>query len=200
MSSELIDLLKFLLPGFLSAWVYQEFTSRPNLNQFERTIQALIFTLIVHTVYEEFIVLAQVYESSSAYVQKANNASLYLTTIALIIGFLFASFSNNDLLHSVIRKLKISKETSYPSEWYGEFSRRVTYIVLHFKNGRRLYGWPKEWPSNPQSGHFAIEQVSWLLENGEELPIDEVASVLVPANEIELIEFMNKTWREHNNG
>ena len=45
-----VDLLQFLLPGFLAAWVFYAFTSYQKPSEFERVIQALIFTLLIKTV------------------------------------------------------------------------------------------------------------------------------------------------------
>lgn len=47
---ELIAILQYLLPGFLAAWVFYGFTSFPKPSEFERVIQALIFTFIVQFV------------------------------------------------------------------------------------------------------------------------------------------------------
>lgn len=40
-------LLTFLLPGFLAAWVFYGLTSHPKPPQFERTVEALVFTFVV---------------------------------------------------------------------------------------------------------------------------------------------------------
>lgn len=45
-----LALLQFLLPGFLAAWVFYAFTSYRKPSEFERVIQALIFTLLIKTV------------------------------------------------------------------------------------------------------------------------------------------------------
>jgi len=42
-----VELFQFLLPGFLSAWIFYGFTAFEKPNQFERVIQALIFTIFV---------------------------------------------------------------------------------------------------------------------------------------------------------
>lgn len=47
LSTELFNILKFLLPGFLAAWVFHAFTSYPKPSQFERVVQALIFTVFI---------------------------------------------------------------------------------------------------------------------------------------------------------
>ena len=45
-SSEVLPVLVFLLPGFVAASVFHSLTSHPKLSAFDRTIEALIFTLV----------------------------------------------------------------------------------------------------------------------------------------------------------
>lgn len=195
-ASDLIQLLRYLLPGFLSAWVFYEFTSFIKPSQFERVVQALIFTLIVQ-------VCVFSYKSLALYLSKYwvigpwnKDAELVVSVLlAAILGFVFAYFANSDKFHSVVRKLGVSRETSYPSEWFGEFSNKITYVVLHLDGERRLYGWPKEWPSSPDKGHFSIQQASWL-NGGEEIPLAGVETILIPAKDVQMVEFMKKTWEE----
>jgi hypothetical protein len=195
-AKETIDLLQYLLPGFLAAWIYYGFTSHPKPDQFERVVQALIFTLIV----QAFV-----------YVEKAalNVVKLWTTELevvcatltAILLGAAFAYFANFDGFHRVARRIGITRETSYPSEWFGAFLKNVTYVVLHLKDGRRIYGWPNEWPSEPSRGHFILVQPSWLTENAgntTEQPITGVESVLVNVEDVKWVEFMHKTWEKQN--
>ena len=46
-SSETVKILAFLLPGFVAAAVFYSLTSHPKPSQFERVVQALVFTAIV---------------------------------------------------------------------------------------------------------------------------------------------------------
>lgn len=194
LASDLVELLRYLLPGFLAAWVFYGFTSFIKPSQFERVIQALIFTLIVQVIvyfYRTAAISISEYWSLGSW---NNDVELVISVlIAALLGLTFAYFANNDKFHSVIRKIGSSKETSYPSEWYGEFSSRVTYVVLHLDGERRLYGWPKEWPSNSEKGHFSIQQASWLVD-GKEIPLTGVETILIPAKDVLMVEFMEKTW------
>jgi hypothetical protein len=115
------------------------------------------------------------------------------TLTAVAIGLLFSYIANSDRFHKIARRFKITRQTSYPSEWFGVFLQNVTYVVLHLKDEGRLYGWPREWPSSPTAGHFQLEEVSWL--DGEnELPIRGVSSVLVNVKDVKWVEFLGKTW------
>lgn len=186
LSISIIELLRFLLPGFLSAWVFYGFTSFEKPSQFERVVQALIFTLaievLVHASKVVFLNVSWVW---------GNSYDLFASFIfALLLGFLFAYFANNDWIHGRLRQLRISGESSYPSEWYGAFYSNPSYIVLHFADGRRLFGWPSEWPSSPESGHFLVENASWLDEDGNEEPLTDVSFMLISAQDVHLVEFV----------
>ena len=122
------------------------------------------------------------------------------TITALILGTVFAYFANNDKFHNFARKKGITKETSYPSEWFGNFIKKenITYVVLQFEDERRLYGWLKEWPSAPDKGHFVLMDPSWL-DDGKEIPITGCSSIMLNVKDVKWIEFMERTW-EVNNG
>ena len=196
---EVVTLLRYLLPGFLAAWAYYGLTSFELPSQFERVVQALIFTLLVQPL---------VYAAKAACLFAGQYVALGFWTdssaltasvaFAFILGATFAAFANNDRFHALMRRLKITKETSYPSEWYGAFCNNVTYVVLHLKDQNRIYGWPREWPSQPGVGHFVLEQSSWLDDENKEIPMANVASVLIPADAVTLVEFMNPNWSNAN--
>jgi hypothetical protein len=185
-SKDTIAILEYVLPGFITAWVFYSLTSHPKPSQFERIVQAFIFNLFVQVLNA----FGNIFDSWS----KVVPSLVGTTVIALFLGFLLSALTNNDLFHKVCRFLKISKETSYPSEWYRNFSQSVTYIVLHMKNGRRLYGWPMEWPSEPEEGYFAIQDASWLSTNKKGVPeiidLPTVEKILINVKDVEFVEFM----------
>lgn len=199
-SSDLIAILEFLLPGFVAAWLFYSLTSYAKPSQFERVIQALIFTLFVQAI---VVVLKFIFLKIGnfwAIGSWTDSASLIVSIlVAIIFGVVFSNYANNDKIHSYLRSKELTRETSFPSEWFGSFLKNVTFVVLHLKDERRLYGWPIEWPSEPVKGHFVIADPSWLLEDGSEARIVGVSNILIDVQEIKWVEFLEKTW-EKNNG
>jgi hypothetical protein len=197
-TKDFIAILQYLLPGFLAAWVLYGLTSVPKPPQFERIVQALIFTIIIQSIV--FVEKSAVLKMNSILpLCNWDKRSEFLCSIitALFLGVVFAFFTNNDKFHKLARKIGLTKETSYPSEWFGAFLKNVTYIVLHLEDERRLYGWPVEWPSEPDKGHFVLEQASWLDED-REIPITGVSSIMVNTEDVKWVEFMEKTWEGKN--
>lgn len=191
MSTDVLELITYLLPGFLAAWVFYGLTSHPKPTQFERIVQALIFTFIIQVLV--FPVAALLFcigqtISLSAWDARTENATALV--LALLLGSALAYFTNNDLFHSRLRKLGFTTRTSHPSEWFYIFSDKVTFVVLELFDGRRLYGWPKEWPIEHGQGQFYIMEASWLLENGDQLHLTQLDGILIPASEVRWVEFI----------
>ncbi|MFC7367160.1 DUF6338 family protein [Vreelandella zhaodongensis] len=193
LSGNIIDLVIFLLPGFVCAWVFYGLTSHPKPHQFERLVQALIYTFLVRglVIATEWILnvigtnwfsIGEWDDSSDTFVS---------LVLALLMGGLFAYLVNADVLHRHLRRFKLTSRTSHPSEWFYIFSEKVTFVILHMKDGRRLYGWPKEWPLEPGNGQFYIMLPAWILPDGNQQDLPELDGVLVRAEDVKWVEFLN---------
>ena len=99
-----------------------------------------------------------------------NETLSVIFSILIAIGFalILSYFANNDTIHKRLRDKGITRETSFPSEWFGSFLENVTFVVLHLHDGRRLYGWPIEWPSESTKGHFFIQDPIWIHGDGHD--------------------------------
>jgi len=183
-SSEAIKLLSFLLPGFVAAWVFYGLTPYPKPSQFERLIHALILTAVVNAI----IAILKTLLTNESWTAEITLA--WSVCSAFIVGVVFAWLANKDALHRLLRSLGITIENSFPSEWYSAFVRHRSYVVLHLAGKRRLYGWAEEWPSSPTSGHFLIVDGEWLTEGNKSIPLQGVDTIVVPAKDVEIVEFM----------
>ena len=160
-TSEVVTVLTFLLPGFVAATVFYALTSHPKPSELERIIHALAFTIISQGI--TWIVLVPTGLGMDSFPQDKGLETTVSLGCAIIVALVAAFSSNQDLPHRLLRKVRITTETSYPSEWYSAFSRYSdSYVVLHLKGDRRLYGWPQEWPAHPEQGHFIIAEGEWL--------------------------------------
>ena len=189
-SVEIIEVLKFLLPGFITTTFFYSFTSFPKPNAFEQIVYALISTTIIQSI------ISLIYLIEIDLLNDDNLELLFSTIIAILLGIISSYLMNNDIIHQIFRssKLKITRESSYPSEWYFAFARySKCYVVLHMHGERRLYGWATEWPSRPDKGHFLIEDGEWLSKetnDGEQIATGEENAILVPVSEVEMVEFL----------
>lgn len=182
-ASNTIEVLSFLVPGFVAAAVYYGLTSAPKPNTFERLIQALIFTVIIQTLTD----LGTLYGPFGAEPWRTL-APLGTIIFAAILGFAFALLVNTDVLHGLLRRWGITRETAYPTEWYGVFaSYPGCFVVLHLRGQRRLFGWPRQWPGRQEEALFVIDGPEWL-KGDERIPAG--AALVVEADDVEMVEFV----------
>ena len=187
---EIVGVLAFLLPGFVAAAIFYSLTSHPRPGAFDRVVVALVFTLIGQTI-TSYALSAFVGAEESAGAIEGWEPGLSIL-VAIVLGSCASGVSNYDLLHGLLRWLRLTRETSYPSEFYSTFAQYGSrFVVLHLRGDRRLYGYAKEWPSDPKDGHFCVTEAEWLADDNERTPLKEVAAVLVPATEVVMVEFLH---------
>jgi Family of unknown function (DUF6338) len=140
LAKDTVTLFGYLLPGFLAAWILYGLTSNPKPSQFERVVQALILTFLVHAALPivEYLLIAcgKVVVTVRPWDEYAIQSTKLC--VAIFLGVVLAYYTNTDSIHSWLRDRGFTTRTSYPSEWFGVFSQQVSYVVLQLQDGRRL--------------------------------------------------------------
>ena len=191
-ASDAINVLMFLLPGFVAASIFQSLISNPKPSGFDVIVRAFIFTIFIHLA-AQFVFWSAV--PIALHLGWTTTSSdtweiIILVAVSVVFGLISAYAWNNDSVHRLLRRLNVTRQSSYQSAQYSAFAfHRDCYVVLHLKGERRLYGWPKEWPSRPDEKHFLIEECEWL-EGNERRAIEGVSHILMPASEVEMVEFL----------
>lgn len=190
-SKDVLALLTQLMPGFLTAWVVYGLTTYTKPSQFERVVQALIYSFIVNA-------LVAVVEKPLLWVGKVAQVGVWdktaelitSTIVALALGLVLSYYMRNDAFFRFARQLKLTSRTPFPSEWYGAFARRPRYVVLHLTGSRRISGYPSEWPTEPTIGHFRLTNAAWIDDQNKEMPLEADESILIEAKQVEMVEFL----------
>ena len=187
-TAELVGVLTFLLPGFVGAAVFYALTSHPRPGEFDRVVQALVFTTVAQALTWAARWLAGWYWP--AYEWPAGLELLVSAVAAVAVALLAVYFANHDTIHSVLRRIGITRETSYPSEWYSAFAEYPgRYVVLYLKDQRCVYGWLEEWPGSPDRGYFRVSEAVWIIA-GRQIPATGIIATLIPASAVEMVEFL----------
>jgi len=194
LGTETVALLAYLLPGFLAAMVFYGFTSHPKPGQFERVIQALVLTFLVQA---GLPLVRWPLELVGSYWPlrewDASSDALVSAGLAILLGGVLAHFANTDKAYAWLRRRGLTSRTSHPSEWYCVLSQKVMFVILHLDDGRRLYGWPKEWPIEPDKGQFYIMLPCWIKEDETQVDLPELDGILIHAKNVRWVEFRPDT-------
>lgn len=178
LQSDIVKILFQLLPGFVSCLIIFNTTYIKPRNEFEYVVAALVFTAITQAfVYgiKMVHIWAMVRVHKIAEWDDLFNLPLSMA-IAGVLGLIFAHLITNGKLYGLLIDKKISMLTGFPSEWYQLFETYSGFVILHLDDQRRIHGRIYDWPSEPNVGHFVLEDASWLVE-------EEYGYVRVPLNE-----------------
>lgn len=108
--------------------------------------------------------------------------------VAVVIGFLVALFANKDVPHRWFRRWQVTRETACPTGT--ECSPETpSFVVLHLRDGRRLYGGPSQWPGRKHERLFVIDGPQWLADDRE--TVDAGRALVIEAEDVEMVEFVN---------
>jgi hypothetical protein len=187
-----IPFLELVLPGFLATFVFYWLSDSPKPGQFERIIQALIGTAII-----QFIV--RYIEPVALWVGKwysfgewnSETLSLWSTGLAVLMGLALAHAANNDILYAACRKLNLTHRSSDGSDWrFAHRTLKDRAIVLQFLDGRRLAGYPRSWPTDPEKGHYLMQFPTWIVDD-EFDPATGIEFMLISSVDVLWTEFLD---------
>ena len=92
-SNEVVAVLTFLLPGFVAAAVFYSLTSHPKPSNFERVVQALIFTIVVEAVARSFFLVSGTFWTKPLWTE--DWAIVFSVLIAVAVALISVYVSNN---------------------------------------------------------------------------------------------------------
>ena len=187
---EVVPLLQYLIPGFVSAWIFYTLTAFKRPDTFGQIVQALIFTFVIHgMVLGVGAVCVWVGEegfSIGKWDAKAEASWAFFAS--LVLGLLACCLSANGKLHGWLRSRNVTKQSSYPSQWFSAFAKYDRVITLHLDDERRVLGWPVDWPPESTSGQFVMQYPCWINEDGTEVPIS-AEFLLIDSTRVKWVEF-----------
>lgn len=200
--STLWPLLSPLLGGFFAAWVFYGLAPFRKPPIFERVLQAFIFTLFA----QALAFLATTTTAAILAIEDLPHEKIYghpITAVfcGALIGLIFARCAQVDWPHKWLRRIGLTKRTSYGENNWGhafddidEKTSGDWEVVLHFKDGRRLQGEPSMWPDFAEQGHFLLRSYRWLSEKGNDSPQTAQGgdfSILIDSADIAMIELFS---------
>jgi len=168
---EALQALVFLVPGFLSETAFGVLCFRKNRTGVERIIEALMFCIPIYALYSLIVKTAPIrFENGSLYYEPWGMVVLFV--ISLVLPCFLAYVTRNGKVMKWLQKAKLTNRTGRPSLWHDVILEKRAYIVVHFRDGRRLYGWPEYFSASPEEVILFVSQAEWLTADSNSLPVE----------------------------
>ena len=189
-SIEVLNILVFLIPGFISSVVLNALVVRKGeQKELQRVAEALVFSMLVYAIYSLFGRQPVSPDSESVPIYDPLSL-LILVGLSLVFPLVISLFVTNDWHMRIARKLRITNKTSRSSLWYDVFAEQGKYVIVYFKDGSRVCGWPKHYSDDPEEPCiFLTDPLKF--KNGQFVEAGVHGVLITPGLEISHIEFVD---------
>ncbi|RJX20406.1 MAG: hypothetical protein C4575_06615 [Desulforudis sp.] len=173
LSIEALNILMLLLPGLMSGQIFYSFFQTGEVTVPKRLLDALLFSFVTYLLVSTFMPwepLAQVKLTSGRpdYLVTGNAKIIWFSfaiilLVPIAVGFLY----HTDLIHTVLRKCKITTKTSRKNTWNDAFLTQDRYVIVSLKDGRRIRGYPTMFSTDPEEGFVYLYNPAWVNDDKE---------------------------------
>ena len=195
-SLSVLGILLFLLPGFISAVVLRQVTTRAKQSDFEKLIEALVLSFVLYLTSLPFFgntLPVSWHEYAGSYRVHLQWVQLGILFVeAVVLSLLYGAVLQHDWLHKALRKLQITEKTSRISVWNDVLQDiHRSYMLVDLKDGRRLLGFMTYYSDDVEQSSLFLEDAAWLTEEGKQIPVSGAGVLLTKEAGITTITFLN---------
>jgi hypothetical protein len=214
-----LNVLIFLLPGFISQKMTEWLASNGKSGDTEMIRDALIFSLINYLLYSILAfgshhvtwalspfpplpVVPLVIKDEGMLRMHAQQveAMAVLVMVSVISGSALARALESGWLFASFRKLRLTTKNSQFDVWYDVFSGfRGKWLRVCFKDGHKIIGWPYYFSADPDKRELFLADALIEQPNGESGELEGPGILIENMDEVLRIEVINGGREENNN-
>jgi hypothetical protein len=197
--------LFILLPGFMSARIAQMMSARGRQTEFERIVEALLFSFFIYVVYVKYVspqipLSWNVVKDASGgphYVFAFNSREFFLlVAIAVALGAVSGFVQARDVGSKILLRLKLTDRTSRESVWKDVFlNHKASYVQVGLADGRSAIGLLASYSDTDGERAIYLTDASWVVEAAGEttlVPETGVDLLLTDRSKIQYVMFLDK--------
>jgi len=196
-----LNVLIFLLPGFLSQRIAEGLIVTAKPSDLTRVIDALALSLVDYALYSILgiwlplrpIPLTVAETGQLQVTRDTAFGFLALCGIAVLIAVIFAKSTNAGWHYWILReKLHLTHKTGRIDVWYDVFSGfQDNWIQITLKNGKKFYGWAEYFSENPERRELFLREVLVTEADGRQYEVRGSGVLVTERAEIESIALIN---------
>lgn len=206
-TNETLNILIFLIPGFLSSIIYNTVVTRSEKEAITKIIEALTFSFInysiVSLIFDQSPVVLGISQEGNVtkhFIEYKSSVLVPIAIFAIIIPLSLGLLTTTDILMKILRRFRITNKTARESIWLDIFTDQKRYVIVHLKDGRRIYGWPMYFSNTSNESRIYLSDPAWIDEDkADYIDLNIHGLFIVEPNFIDYIEFLNNEEDLKNN-
>lgn len=197
--AEALGILLILLPGFAAAYLVQILAARRKQSEFDKVIEALIFSLTLYLITLPFFGYSLPIAWHRGDETNPDTWQIFvvwphltaLALLAVLLGAIYAHSINHNWLTAPFRWLKVSKRSARSSVSNDVFSDLKGFVQVGMSDGRSVIGWLRYYSDGDETTEIFLEEAAWVENDGNESPIHGPGILLTKGLGIEYVMFLD---------
>lgn len=190
-SYEALQILIFLIPGFVASKVKNVLLSTEVEKEFDKIIEALIFSLVIYTFYSLLSGKSPVsFDKEKTILSYDGYSLLLLGLLSIAVPCVLGLLETNKWFLNLARKIRISSDKARSDVWFdslGDVGEKG--VIINLEGGKRIHGWVGYYSNTPEDAYIYLHDPAWV-DMEEFVPLKVKGILLTPAQKIESIEIM----------
>jgi hypothetical protein len=174
-----VVILVILLPGFLAARLNQHLRSVRDQSEFDKVIEALLYSFVTYILYSFFarsfpvsLVAEREGETVRYHLKSDPSHLLIFASIAVLLSIVLSFASNHDLFGRLFRALNVSRRSWRDTIWSDVFHNFGEAVQVELSDSRMVMGWLKYFSDTPDQSSLFLEKACWVDAAYKRIPID----------------------------
>jgi hypothetical protein len=195
-----LQIFLILLPGFSAAYVVQALATRRSQSDFERVVEALVFSFIIYVCYIPLNSGRLPFHMQVDPVGKGNDTVLWepaqlgwlaaVTAAFALFAVAYIRFDGNRLF----RAIGLTERTTRNSIWNDILEREAIEdqpVQVELADGRNILGILLYYSDASEDGSVYLTQACWVDANGQTIPIPGPGILLTKNSGIRCLSLLN---------
>jgi len=195
-----LQIFLILLPGFASAYAVQALATRRSQSDFERVIEALVFSFVIYVCFIPLNSGRLPFHLQSDPVGKGNDTVFWepvqlawlaaVTAVFALLAVAYIRFDGNRLFRAV----GLTERTTRNSIWNDILEREAIEnkpVQVELADGRNVLGILLYYSDASEDGSLYLTQASWVDANGQTVPIPGPGILLTKSSGIRSVSLLN---------
>lgn len=170
LTKDTVLLFLLLMPGFLASTILNTLIVRKSPDGLVLIIEAFVFSFVIYSSWALLTgeLLFTISENDGLVPGHVSRRALCgIIALSLLFPVVLGVLLTHDYLFRVLQRLKVTRRTGRASVWLDVFVEQQRCVIVNFKDGRRLFGWPEFYSDDATEGMLYLSSPAWLNDDGQ---------------------------------
>lgn len=171
LTPEMMLFFFLLMPGFLASAIMNALVVRKSPDGIMLAVEALVFSFVIYVIWGvlsgHFLFTVDIPNRSILRTDVSPYTLAGVVGLSVVLPLGWCALLTHDVPFRLLGKIGVTRRTGRGSAWLDVFVEQQRCVIVNFKDGRRLFGWPEFYSDDAKEGMLYLSSPAWLDDDGQ---------------------------------